>query len=446
MSGPPKPSLFLKIVQLLGAISLVAASLIGMILGYRELRNQYNDSKDTNVVYFAPRSPNGVIIERSSWTNAELLHDALEIVAITDTGREYASHSWGRPFGLMKTWERAVNHLVCFVGLKDDDGRMSSLVLYDPKDRERERYYTFDFVGERTDTTNPYKDNHAGQFSINDIELVNVNGKNLVCLTVGDAIVPYPLVILDDSLEQELLRLWHPGAYASIDIITDVKDQTPYLLIVALNNRLSPWEKLPNAGDRRGHRNVIMAINLRTMLELEDDVYKGQGTVKHRAYIPSVHRWKDVTDGGGLIEQKEYNYLLKEIEEWIVKDDQLIQYRVFDEVFVARVSELSISRKQSLASVTYRRFKSREYLNKWQELKNKGEDHEASKVGESWFVRIQVVGGTLEVYADPEFKMRNLAEIEAVTLKPLKKPFKAITLAKLVETRIAESEREQGGN
>ena len=439
------PTLFSTLLRFLGTLILVGASLVFIILGSIEFSNWYKDRKDTNVVYFAPRSPNGVIIERSSWTDAELLYDALEIVAITDTGREYASRSWGHPFGLMKTWERAVNHLACFVGLKDDDGRTSSLVLYDPKYPDRERYYTFDFVGERTDPTNPYKDNHVGRFSINDIELVNVNGEDLVCLTVGDAIVPYPLVILDGSLEQELLRLWHPGAYASIDIITDVKDQTPYLLIVALNNRLSPWEKVPNAGDRQGHRHVIMAINLRKMLELEDDVLKGRGTVEHLGYIPSIRPRKRFTEGGGPIDQEDYDKYLGIIKDWIDKHDRLIQYRVIDDVFVARVGEPAISRKQTLASLTYKRFKSREFLTKWQELKNKGEDHKASKVGESWIVYIEVVGGNLQVYPVSEYKMRNPAELPTDASEPVKL-FELILLKELVENRLAESKREEADN
>lgn len=414
-----------------------------MLLATYVSHDRYKDSKDTNVVYFAPRSANGVIIERSKRTDAVLAEAALEIVAVTDTGREYASHSWGRPFGLMKTWQPAVNQRACFVGLRDDNGLMSTLALFDPNQADRKDDYTFDFVGERTDPANPYKDNHVGQFSINDIELVNVNDKDLVCLTIGEAIVPYPLVILGDRLQREIFRLWHPGAYASIDIITDTKDQTPYLLIVGLNNRLSPRTKLPNADDdRQGHRHVIMAINLKEVLELEDDVLKGQGTVKHRAYIPSIHRWKHFTEGGGPIDQKDYDDYLVVIKDWIVKHDRLIQYRVIDDVFVARLDEPRMSRKQTLASVTYKRLGSRKCLIKWQELKEEGEDYEASKVGEQWTVRIEVVAGKLKVYSDPEYKLRNLAEMEAVPLKP----FEPILLQDLVEARLAESKKEQGRN
>lgn len=441
------PSLFSKygrmITDIIISLGIIVASCVSIPL----IHDRYKDWKDTNVVYFAPRSPNGVIIERSSWTDAELLYDALEIVAITDSGREFASRSWGRPFGLMKTWEPAANQLACFVGLKDDDGRMSTLALFDPKDRDREDSYTFDFVGELTDPRNPYKDNHVGQFSINDIELVNVNGKDLVCLTVGDAIVPHPLVILDDTLEQELLRLWHPGAYGSIGVIIDKGDQgdqAPYLLILGLNNRLSPWVKLPNAGDRQGHRYVIMAINLRKVLELEDDVLKGQGTVKHRGYIPSILPWKPFTEGGGPIDQEDYDKDLEKIKEWIGDHAQLIQYHVFDEVFTKQVDELAISRRQTLASVTYRRF-NRESLERWLRLKEEGEDRAASAEGETWFVYIEVVDGKLQVYTVPEYKMRNPAELTAVASEPLE-PFEAIPLEELVEARLAESKREEGRN
>lgn len=441
------PSLFWKVAGKLGALILVVGSLAAIVHISLGMRDRYKDWKDTNVVYFAPRSPNGVIIERSSWTDAELLYDALEIVAITDTGREFTSRSWGRPFGLMKTWEPAKNQLACFVGLKDDDGRMSTLALFDPVHLDREDSYTFDFVGELTDPTNPYNDNHVGQFSINDIELVNVNGEDLVCLTVGDAIVPYPLVILGDRLKREIFRLWHPGAYGSIGVIIDKGDQgdqTPYLLLLGLNNRLSPWPKLPNAGDRQGHRYVIMAINLRKVLELEDDVLKGQGTVKHRGYIPSIPPWKDHTEGGGPIDQKKYDEALEKIKEWIGDHDQLIQYRVFDEVFTKQIDALAISRRQTLASVTYRRF-NRESLNRWLRLKEKGEDRAASVEGETWFVYIEVVNGKLEIYTVPEYKMRNRAELTAVASEPLE-PFEPIPLQELVEARLAESKREEGRN